>query len=77
MLYRYLKNYSGKSLSTSQSTKFTDHSKIRSYAVDAVYAMQNIGVIDGYPDGSFKPTKYATRAEVATIFENLYEWMNS
>ncbi|MGM9613969.1 MAG: S-layer homology domain-containing protein [Oscillospiraceae bacterium] len=77
MLYRYLKNYSGKTLSTSTSNKFTDHSSISSYALDAVYAMKNIGVISGYTDGSFKPTSYASRAEVAAIFERLSEWMDS
>lgn len=77
LLYRYLSNYSGKSLSTTVGTKFSDHSSISSYAVDAVYAMKNIGIINGYTDGSFKPKGYATRAEVAAMFERLSEWMNS
>ena len=76
MLYRYLSNYSGRSLSTSRGTVFTDDSSISSYAKDAVYAMKNIGVIGGYSDGSFHPRGYATRAEVAVMFQRLYEWMN-
>ena len=75
MLYRYLTNYAGKSLSKS-SEKFADDDKISSYAKDAVYAMKNIGVIGGYSDGQFSPRRYATRAEVAVMFQRLYEWMN-
>ena len=74
MLYRYLKNYAGKSLSTS-ATSFTDDSSIASYAKDAVYAMKNIGIVNGYTDGSFKPQGYATRAEVATMFQRLYDYV--
>jgi len=75
MLYRYLKNYAGKSISTTSSTKFTDDSSISSYAKDAVYAMKNVGIVTGYTDGSFKPQGYATRAEVATMFQRLYEYV--
>ena len=75
MLYRYLKNYTGISLSTSASA-FTDDASISSYARDAVYAMKNLGIVGGYLDGSFKPKGYATRAEVATMFQRLYELMH-
>ena len=50
MLYRYLTNYVGRSLSAASSDKFSDDAKISSYARDAVYAMQNIGVVGGYSD---------------------------
>lgn len=76
MLYRYLTNYVGRSLSASSADKFSDDSKISSYARDAVYAMQNIGVVGGYSDGTFSPRRYATRAEVAVMFERLYEYLN-
>jgi hypothetical protein len=76
ILYRYLTSYLGKSLSTTASTTFNDNSKISSYAKNAVYAMKNIGVIQGDTSGNFNPTAYATRAEVATMFMNLYNWMN-
>jgi hypothetical protein len=76
ILYRYLTSYLGKSLSTSASSTFKDNSKISSYAKNAVYAMKNIGVIQGDTSGNFNPTAYATRAEVATMFMNLYNWMN-
>lgn len=70
MLYRYLTEYLGKSVSAGSKT-FADEGKIKSYATTAVHALANIGVITGYPDGSFKPTEYATRAEVATMFMKL------
>ena len=76
MLYRYLKNYAGKELSTSAGTKFSDDSSIASYAKDAVYAMKNIGVVTGYTDGSFKPQGNATRAEVAVMFQRMYEYVH-
>ena len=76
MLYRYLTYYCGKSLSSS-SAKFTDDDSISSYAKTAVYAMKNIGIVNGYTDGSFKPGGYATRAEVAVMFERLYDYLHS
>jgi hypothetical protein len=76
ILYRYLTSYLGKSISTSVGTAFKDNSQISSYAKSAVYAMKNIGVVQGDTNGNFNPTAYATRAEVATMFMNLYNWMN-
>ena len=74
MLYAYLTGYLGKTLSSRAST-FTDDANISSYARTAVYAMKNIGVVNGYKDGSFNPRGYATRAEVATMFESLYTYL--
>ncbi|MEN6327791.1 MAG: carboxypeptidase regulatory-like domain-containing protein [Syntrophomonas sp.] len=42
---------------------FTDESEISTWATDAVYRLSGFGVIGGYPDGTFKPKKNATRAE--------------
>lgn len=75
LLYRYLTEYMSYNLSTSTS-KFTDDAAIASYARTAVYAMRKIGVVNGYDDGGFYPQGYATRAEIATMFTNLYQWMN-
>lgn len=75
LVHRYLTEYMSYELSTSGST-FTDDSNISDYARTAVYAMKKIGVVKGYEDGSFNPHGYATRAEIATIFTNLYQWMN-
>ncbi len=75
ILYKYLTSYLGMSVSSSAGT-FTDDANIASYARTAVYAMKNIGVVNGYTDGSFRPNGYATRAEVAKMFQNLYEYLN-
>ena len=74
MLYAYLTKYLGKSISSSAGT-FTDDASISSYARTAVYAMKNIGVVNGYTDGSFRPNGCATRAEVAAMFTNLYNYL--
>lgn len=75
LMYRYLTNYLGKSVS-SQGTAFSDDGSISSYAKTAVYAMRAVGVVNGYPDNTFLPKSYATRAEVAKMFENLYNYLN-
>ena len=74
LFYNYITKYLGKSVSTAASSKFTDDANISGYARDAVYAMKNIGVVNGYTNGSFRPQGYATRAEVATMFKFLYDW---
>lgn len=75
VLYRYLTSYLGKNLSTG-SKSFTDESAIRDYAKTAVHALAEIGVVNGYNDGSFQPREYATRAEVATMFTRLDAYLN-
>lgn len=76
LIYRYLTEYMSYNLSSTTGT-FTDDEDIADYAKTAVYAMKKIGVVKGYEDGSFYPFGNATRAEIATIFTNLYQWMNS
>ena len=75
MLYNYMTKYLGINVSTTASKSFTDADKISSYAVDAVNAMTNIGVINGYTDGSFGPQLGATRAEVAKMLHSLYDYL--
>ena len=75
ILYNYLTSYCGKSLSKGGKT-FTDEASIASYANTAVHALANIGVVNGYENGSFAPRGYATRAEVATMLTNLSGYLN-
>ena len=49
------------------SISFTDGKNIPSYAEDAVYALASRKIINGFADGSFLPTAYATRAQTAKI----------
>ncbi len=46
---------------------FSDSGSINSSYSSSVSAMQKIGVIDGYPDGTFKPKNSASRAEVSIM----------
>lgn len=66
MVYRMLEE-KGVALNTAQSEPFADHEGISDYAVDAVYALKNAGIINGKDQGMFAPGDYATRAEAAKI----------
>lgn len=76
ILYNYLTKYLGKSISTG-SAAFSDDGSIADYAKTAVHAMSNIGIVNGYTDGRFGPKQSATRAEVATMFMRLYDYLNN
>lgn len=43
------------------------------WAYQAIEALAEMGIINGYEDGSFKPNNPVTRAEVATIISRLKE----
>lgn len=58
-----------------QATKFTDENLIADWAKDAVTAMQKAQIINGYPDGSFAPSKSANRAEAAKMINSLFQTM--
>lgn len=46
---------------------FSDDEAIPSYAKDAVYKMQEMGIINGMGDGTFSPLGYVTRAQAAKV----------
>lgn len=46
---------------------FTDADSIADYAKDAVYVLKGMGIINGDPDGSFRPEGSTTRAEAAVL----------
>lgn len=56
----------------SNGTIFSDDKFIPSYAKDAVYALSAKGIINGYSDGTFAPTTYATRAQTAKIIYSAF-----
>ena len=47
---------------------FTDQNDISTWAAEAVWAVRQLGLLAGHPDGRFDPQATATRAEVAAIF---------
>lgn len=52
---------------------FCDESSIASWAKDAVELMHRKGMITGYKDGSFGPSRRMTRAEGTTVLVRLYQ----
>ncbi|MBR1737207.1 MAG: S-layer homology domain-containing protein, partial [Firmicutes bacterium] len=68
IIYRYM----GISADTNAKT-FADSASISGYAKEAVGTLSSKGIINGYPDNSFKPKNTITRAETASILYNIAE----
>ena len=51
---------------TGYSSSFSDV-KSSSWYADAIYCLSANNIISGYPNGTYKPNEYITRAEFATI----------
>ncbi|KKU80170.1 MAG: S-layer domain protein [Candidatus Peregrinibacteria bacterium GW2011_GWA2_47_7] len=49
------------------STGFTDQNDFDEWYKSAVMKLNYLGIINGYPDGSFKPNNNVNRAELAVI----------
>jgi len=71
IIYNCIKNILDK---TGNGTKFSDAQSISEYATEAVGKLYKIGVISGFPDGSFAPTQNITRAQSAQIIYNLLNY---
>ncbi|MDR2713011.1 MAG: S-layer homology domain-containing protein [Clostridiales bacterium] len=67
LLGRYLSYKQVTLIEYNQPQSFSDEQQIAEYAKDFVSAMQKADIINGYPDGSFKPLANATRAEAAKM----------
>jgi len=65
--------YLGMGLDSGVYASFADEADVSSYAVDAVYALKNAGIINGMGNGSFVPKSNATRAQAAKIICGLME----
>lgn len=50
---------------------FRDSPNVSGYAAEAVSAVQQAGIIDGYPDGTFAPLEAATREQAAKMLAAL------
>ncbi len=50
---------------------FTDSADIPTWALDNVNRAVSAGIVTGYTDGTIRPMKQVTRAEIAAIFERL------
>lgn len=75
ILYNYLKNYKVvrgfEVLKVNAPVTFLDDALISDWAKDKVAIMQQIGLMEGRPDGSFDPKATVTRAEIAVIIQRL------
>lgn len=61
-------NYMGIAATPIRSeVSFTDSNTIASWAANEVEICQSIGIISGFPDGTFRPEANTTRAEAATM----------
>lgn len=58
------------------SSSITDMSDIGNKYADAVKYCYYIGLLTGYEDGSFGPSKTLTRAEAATVLRKVRTWSN-
>ena len=73
MLYRYME-YKGFNLEANGiSTAFADEDDISLWALEAVSAIQGMGIVIGKQDNAYDPKATASRAEVATVFARLVE----
>lgn len=65
-LNRYL-TVMGKGKTEEKPTTFTDKGTIAPWAKEGVQQLTGLGILNGLPDGSFKPQGKATRAQVAKV----------
>ena len=54
-------------VSTGSDLAFSDNDRISDWALDGVKFCFENGIINGFPDGSFRPGKEATRAQIASL----------
>lgn len=60
-----------KALASDQKFEFSDSNDIPAWSADHFSAAFANGLLSGYPDGTVRPTNFATRAETAKIIFNL------
>ncbi|MDO7788454.1 S-layer homology domain-containing protein [Desulforamulus aquiferis] len=58
---------------TETPPKFTDSSAFNPEYMDGVIALNHLGVMGGYPDGTFRPKNAVSRAEIASMLGRLYD----
>lgn len=50
---------------------FTDSGEVSSWAIDSVNSLTEMGILSGFPDGSFRPQDSLTRAEAVKIIHEV------
>lgn len=77
MIKRYMDSKGLLINTTKQVDIFGDDAQIDGYAKEAVYYMQQVGIIEGIGNNSFNPKKKAKRAEVAKMIAELVKKMET
>lgn len=67
ILMRALKQFTEQILNVENEMKFSDAGEISEYAVEAVSDFRELGIVNGFEDGTFRPLNNITRAEAAII----------
>ena len=69
IIYRILNylNITGTNDKENIATQFKDTEKISDYAMEGINALSQMGVLNGFEDGTFKPQNNITRAETAKV----------
>ena len=70
-LMRYIRGFAPGAAEGSGGKEFTDSGDISHWAREDVIALTKRGVINGFPDRTFRPKKTATRAEAAMMIEQM------
>lgn len=71
MIYNYQTHITHFAFGETGSLSYVDEYDVSSYAKEAVYALTENGIFQGYLDGSFSPTKSISRAEAAVILSKM------
>ncbi|AHV98816.1 S-layer homology domain-containing protein [Paenibacillus sabinae] len=66
-------SYAGGKIGTLTDLAFTDKGSISAWANDAVQSVYTLGIINGYPDGSFGAPGHATRAEGTVMLKTFMD----
>ena len=77
VLHRFLTETMGMDLPAGDAT-FTDASQVSAWAIDAVNALsgEDVSLILGFEDDTFRPDVTVTRAETAALLHRLYAYAN-
>lgn len=73
ILVNYMKHKGIETTTEDKKAYFNDSGDISEAFKDSVEICKNLGLINGYEDGTFKPKKSITRAELSVIIENFVE----
>lgn len=75
MLYAANTHVTGQLYTPTTNSKFKDTGGLTNEDQVAVTMLKQYGVINGYPDGTFKPNKSVTRAEAAAIVMRFLQYI--